>query len=309
VHPGQGIDTLVIASDGSVRLLPFGALHDGERFVIERFAVTTVTGMSMTNGTPRNAESAASALISGVATPGPVLGKLPPEAVSMFLTAQTQQARADAGVGRARALRGRRTIPQNIDASERAVALAKAMTLPRVRAEVEGVARATQGVSLLDSDFTIDRFRGEAESGRYRIVHIASHGIFGGAADNSYILAYDDYITMDGLREWLKADTLRSTPVDLLTLSACETADGSDRAPLGIAGAAMKARARSVMGALWQVEDTAAQTLMQKFYEGLLQRSTSKAEALRRAQLELLNTAEFSHPFFWAPFVLIGNWQ
>jgi CHAT domain-containing protein len=71
----------------------------------------------------------------------------------------------------------------------------------------------------------------------------------------------------------------------------------------------MKARARSVLGTLWPVEDTAAQRVMVAFYRGLAHEGLSKAQALQQAQTQLLDRTESAHPFFWAPFVLIGNWQ
>jgi CHAT domain-containing protein len=106
----------------------------------------------------------------------------------------------------------------------------------------------------------------------------------------------------------LKSDHFRKNPIELLSLSACETAEGDERSPLGISGAAMKARAKSVLGSLWPVDDDAARKTMEKFYQGLATRQLTKTEALRQAQIELLHKDEFSHPLFWAPFVLIGNW-
>ena len=144
--------------------------------------------------------------------------------------------------------------------------------------------------------------------GAYRVVHVASHGVFGGTADSSYVLAYDDLLTLDGLESLLKSDKFRRNPIELLSLSACQTAEGDDRSPLGIAGAAIKARARSVVATLWGVEDNSARMAMETFYRGLLVDRMSKAQALRQSQIELLRSDDYKHPFFWAPFVLIGNW-
>lgn len=145
-------------------------------------------------------------------------------------------------------------------------------------------------------------------AGDYRIVHIASHGVFGGSADASYIMAYDDVLTLDGLQSLLKSEEFRKNPIELLSLSACETADGDERSPLGISGAAIKARAKSVLGTLWPVDDNAARKVMEKFYVVLHAGQASKTEALRQAQLELIRSSDLAQPFFWAPFVLIGNW-
>jgi CHAT domain-containing protein len=95
--------------------------------------------------------------------------------------------------------------------------------------------------------------------------------------------------------------------IDLLTLSACETAEGNDRAPLGFAGAAIRARARSVVGTLWPVSDEAASQFMESFYRSM--RQHGKAEAFAEAQRSLIESPRFSHPFYWAPLVLIGNWN
>jgi CHAT domain-containing protein len=91
--------------------------------------------------------------------------------------------------------------------------------------------------------------------------------------------------------------------------SACETAEGDDRSPLGISGAAIKARARSVLGTPWPVDDCAATLVMERFYAGLQAGTMSKAEALRRARLAVMGTAGFARPFYWAPFILIGSWR
>jgi CHAT domain-containing protein len=141
------------------------------------------------------------------------------------------------------------------------------------------------------------------------VVHIASHGIFGGDADSSFVMAYDDVLSLKDLQSLLRSDELRKNPIEILSLSACETAEGNDRAPLGLAGAAIKARARSVLGTLWPVDDEATALVIERFYRGLTQSPGSKARALQHAQIEVLRKEEFAHPFYWAPFALVGNWQ
>jgi len=162
---------------------------------------------------------------------------------------------------------------------------------------------------MLDEAFTARAFQGEAGSGDYRIVHIASHGVFGGSADTSFIMAYDDVLSMRDLQSLLHGERFRRKPMELLTLSACQSAEGDDRSPLGISGAAVKARAKSVLGTLWPVEDDAARTVMERFYRLLAGGAASKVKALQAAQVETMRERRFEHPFFWAPFVLIGNWQ
>lgn len=101
--------------------------------------------------------------------------------------------------------------------------------------------------------------------------------------------------------------TALKNPVELLTLSACQTALGTDRAALGLAGIALKAGARSAVASLWLVDDPATALLMPKFYHYLKNNQLSKAQALQQAQRDMLTT-DFSHPYYWAAFLFIGNW-
>ena len=149
----------------------------------------------------------------------------------------------------------------------------------------------------------------EFDRGSYRIAHLATHGFFGSTGKQSFIMAYDDLLTMNGLQTLLKGEQLQKIPIELLGLSACQTAEGNERAPLGISGAAIKARAKSVLGTLWPVDDEAAQAVMQYFYQEVATYKKSKTEALRQAQIKLIQNPSSNHPFFWAPFILIGNWQ
>jgi CHAT domain-containing protein len=132
--------------------------------------------------------------------------------------------------------------------------------------------------------------------------------VFGGSANSSFIMAYDDIVDMNQLEGILKADNFKKNPLELLTLSACQTAEGDDRAPLGLSGIAIKAKVKSALGSLWSVNDEATYKLMSAFYTALLQDHTSKAQALQQAQLTLLRDKQFAHPFFWSPFILVGNW-
>lgn len=300
---GEAISTLVLVPDGALRLLPMSVLHDGQRFVIEKYAVATVTGMTMTNSAaPR---SNGDALVVGVADPGPAVGKLSDRMASAIL--QPSSTRSLAGLAHGRSLRA---LPPSSGTQSRGFEhLRASLQLPGVKQEVNALARVLPGRQLLDAQFTVDQFRRETDGTDYRIIHVASHGVFGGTTENSFIMAYDDLLTMDGLQAILKTDRYTRAPLELLSLSACETAEGNERAPLGMAGAAMKARAKSVLGTLWPLEDNAAQAVMTRFYGGLTAGKLSKAEALRQAQLSLIKDANSSHPFFWGSFILIGNWQ
>ncbi len=142
----------------------------------------------------------------------------------------------------------------------------------------------------------------------YSIVHIASHGEFGSDPENSFILAHDGRITLDLLERTIKFGELRAAPLELLSLSACRTAAGDDRAALGLAGVAVKAGARSALASLWFISDEASSEIVIDFYGRLRDPSGSKAKALQQAQLAMLQDRRFQHPGYWSPFLIIGNW-
>ena len=98
-------------------------------------------------------------------------------------------------------------------------------------------------------------------------------------------------------------------PLELLILSACETAVGDDRAALGLAGMAVRAGARSVMATLWSVNDQASGELIAEFYRQLARPETSRARALQQAQIKHLKTRLYRHPAYWAPYLMISNWM
>ncbi len=180
--------------------------------------------------------------------------------------------------------------------------------LPNVAIEVQGVNQLLGGTTLLDQDFTLKGVRDRLERKRYPIVHMATHGKFGGDADSTFLLTYRDRITIDKLDEVLQTrQTLQ--PVELLTLSACQTAAGDERSALGIAGLAVRAGVKSAMATLWFINDEATVPLVEEFYRQLLQPGTTKAEALQRAQIKLIGDINYNHPAVWSSFILIGNWM
>jgi CHAT domain-containing protein len=144
--------------------------------------------------------------------------------------------------------------------------------------------------------------------GDFGIVHIASHGQFAPDAAESFLLTAHGRLTMTQLAQMVGRLRFRDQPLDLLTFSACETAQGNDRAALGLAGVAIQSGARSALATLWQVSDEASAALMQAFYQHLHEPGVSRAQALQQAQVKLLKQERFADPFFWAPFLLINNW-
>jgi CHAT domain-containing protein/predicted negative regulator of RcsB-dependent stress response len=180
--------------------------------------------------------------------------------------------------------------------------------LPYVSAELQGINQVFSGRSLLNQDFVASRLEQELKRGPFSILHIASHGHFGNDVEDTFVLAFDTRLTMDRLGEYVGLFRFREEPLDLLTLSACETAAGDDRAALGLAGIAIRAGARSALATLWQVNDPASYKLVVEFYRQIRNPGTSRASALQAAQLELLKDPRYSHPCYWAPFLLINNW-
>ncbi len=180
--------------------------------------------------------------------------------------------------------------------------------LPYVRQEIETVGSLYKGTRLLDEDFVLPRMVELLSNERFTILHIASHGVFGGDVRSSFLLSYDGKLTMDRLDEYVGLYKFRQNPLELLTLSACDTASGDDRAALGLAGLAVKAGARSALATLWHINDEASSSLVADFYSELRKPGISRARALQHAQLGLLQDPRYDHPGYWAPFLLINNW-
>jgi CHAT domain-containing protein len=181
--------------------------------------------------------------------------------------------------------------------------------LPYVVEEVKSLSSLYPTDSLVNDDFTVERLQSAFEQQSYSVVHVASHGQFGGTAKDTFLLTYDGRIDLDTLETLLRPTQFRKQPIELLTLSACQTAAGDDRAALGIAGLAIKAGARSTLATLWPVNDQASSDLVGQFYTALAESSgTTKAEALRAAQIGLIEDMRYQHPYYWSPFLIIGNW-
>ncbi|MEM7792893.1 MAG: CHAT domain-containing protein [Cyanobacteria bacterium P01_C01_bin.118] len=141
------------------------------------------------------------------------------------------------------------------------------------------------------------------------VVHLATHGEFGATDEETFVLTWEGKLTMEEMSRVLQARNRSNlSPVELLVFSACKTASGDSRAVLGIAGTAIRSGARSTLAGPWAINDQAAATFMTEFYKALAQPETTKAEAFRQAQLALMQDPELASPFFWSPFVLVGNW-
>ena len=247
------IKNLVFVLDGPLRNIPMSILHDGEQFLIEKYAIGVTPGLQLFDPQPLQ-QHQLTALVGGLTE-------------------------------------ARQGFPE----------------LPNVRAEVASVASSIPSDVLLDDRFVEQNLTTEISANPFPIVHLATHGEFGSTAEDTYILTWDDRIGVNEFSQLLQ-DRTGNRPIELLILSACRTATGDDRAALGLAGIAVRSGARSTLASLWYISDEATSVLMGELYESLSQQNMTKAEAVRQAQLALLNNPKYANPYYWAPFVLVGNW-
>jgi CHAT domain-containing protein len=181
--------------------------------------------------------------------------------------------------------------------------------LPGVELEVKEITSAVNSQLLLNETFTSANLQKAIQSKPFSVLHLATHGQFSSRSDETFILTWDKKIPIKDLAEFIKSrDEDETSPLELLVLSACQTAKGDNRAILGLAGIAVHSRARSTLATLWAVKDESTAKFMGEFYKQLKQPGISKVEALRQSQMAFLQDANFSHPYYWAPFVLVGNW-
>jgi len=305
------VKTLVHVPDGVLRLLPMAALMDGDHFLVERYALVTVPGLTLLDPAPLGIYQKRT-LLAGISNPGPVIFELPRNYWDAL--------GSSGGSGSEKAIRGLSlemafNEPDDSEKKENASAdtvnrVRQALALPGVKKEIERLSGQLAGKVLLNEAFQLETFCSELRDGSYSIVHIASHGFFGGAPERNFIMTFDRRLDMNLLETLIRPKQLADQPVEMITLSACQTAEGDDRSPLGLTGVVLKSGARSALGSLWPVSDKAAQELFPAFYALLddPKNPFSKAEALRQAQLALIKQEAFQHPFYWSAFILVGNW-
>ncbi len=180
--------------------------------------------------------------------------------------------------------------------------------LPNVEREVDSVHEIIGGDRLLNRGFSREALTERIREESFGLIHIASHARFDPTASGGYMLAHDGRLSFDALAEAVESARFRDAPLELVILSACETAEGDARAALGLSGVAIKAGARSALGTLWRVSDEATSEFMVRFYRRLRESGTSRAQAVRSAQLRLLEDRRYRHPYYWSPFLLINSW-
>ncbi|MHA7838742.1 MAG: CHAT domain-containing protein, partial [bacterium] len=181
--------------------------------------------------------------------------------------------------------------------------------LPGVARELEAIRTLTDATVLIDQDFRVEKFAEIIAREAPSIVHIASHGRLGRGAEASYIETWQGELGFDELSRIIRQRTRSRDPIDLLVLSACDTATDPSLTDFGLAGVALRSGARGVVGTLWPVDDDATRRLMTGFYRMLREASTSKAIAMREAQISLLSDPDFRHPYHWSGFVFVNDWR
>lgn len=184
--------------------------------------------------------------------------------------------------------------------------------LPGVKTEVTEISQNIPSQLLLDREFTNTSLQEQIKETPSPLVHLATHGQFSSNPEETFIVTWNDKIKVKEFENLLRVreESIDAKPIELLVMSACQTATGDKRAALGIAGVAVRSGARSTLATLWSVKDNSTVVLMDEFYEHLAQPDSSmtKAEALRQAQISLIHSEDFQHPFYWSPFILVGNW-
>ncbi|MEZ4525286.1 MAG: CHAT domain-containing protein [Desulfobacterales bacterium] len=250
----RNIDTLLVSPDGPLRMIPFAALYDGERYLVETFAIGTVLSAGLTD-VRENARAEKQILLNGLS-----------------------QGKEDFS------------------------------PLPHVRMELEHIQNLVKSRMLLDDSFTVRNLKTELGNGQFSFVHMATHTVFGKNYAESFLLTFDGRLSMNQLDQLVFSEKYKGNPLELLTLSACETALGDERSAFGLAGVALRSGAKSSLGTLWKTDDQAAFLTVEEFYRQMSISGLTKAKALQKAQIRLMHEKDYEHPVFWSPFLLIGNW-
>ncbi|WP_225892774.1 CHAT domain-containing protein [Nostoc sphaeroides] len=172
---------------------------------------------------------------------------------------------------------------------------------------------------LIDDNFVPENFKEKLEKTTYPVVHVASHAQFGIIANDTFIVTgKNQKLTINQLENSLQNFKSKLDSVELLVLTACETAVGDDRATLGLAGVALQVGVKSAIASLWSVTDTSTSELVKTFYINYRNAGMSIAEALQKAQIRMINAKKlppseginikYDNPVYWAPMIAIGNW-
>jgi len=183
--------------------------------------------------------------------------------------------------------------------------------LPAVDEELNSLSALFPNHLLKRGNYDREKLIRQLRVEEFDIVHIASHSQIGSDIQDSFLLTQGTPISFADLADVIATRRYSTYPLELLTLSACETAIEHSDSGLGLAGLLVNTGARSVLASLWKVDDQASALLMQRFYQhwdSLQGQKHSKAIALQQVQNELLKS-HYQHPFYWSSFILIGHWD
>lgn len=204
---------------------------------------------------------------------------------------------------------------RDADPSIIAASLEKEMDLAvgrfsRLDGTADEAAMAAGGDGILLTDFDRASLAGALSKRQVSVLHLATHAAFNGRTERSFIVANGEAITLPELRAMLGSNRLRGQGLQLLVLSACETAVGDDDQAMGLAGAAVEAGAASALASLWEVSDAGTAALMEAFYTHY-RAGAGRARALQMAQVELARGADeqWADPGIWSAFTLVGSWR
>jgi CHAT domain-containing protein len=247
------LENLVFINDGILRNVPMVAIHDGQKFLIENYAVTNALSLNIRTKQPNSKIE---------------------KALAFGLTAGVNQF----------------------------------SPLPYVKQEIEKLGKLLDQKQFLNTQFNYKNFKQQVESSKFSIVHIATHGQFGGTTENTYLQAYQSQISLQQLEETLSVHNTRfpDEPIQLLVLSACNTAASNPRATLGMSGVAVRTGVSNVLGSLWAVNDQQIVLLIDNFYKYWLRDKLTQSEALRQAQLDLIKSPNY-HPSNWSSLILLQS--
>jgi len=182
--------------------------------------------------------------------------------------------------------------------------------IKNLKEEINGIDRIMPiNKMLLNADFTFDKISQIISLGKYSIIHIKTHGQFSSQPEKTFLVAYRSLLRSKDLDNLVKTGTEgEGHTIELLVLSACQTAKGDDRATLGLAGLAVRSGARSTLSTLWKADDEATTKLMVRFYNQLRKPGMKMARALHTAQKSLIEEDGYKNAHIWANYVLVGNW-
>jgi CHAT domain-containing protein len=264
----NGIENLVFVANGRLQKVPMAALYDGQQYAIAKYGIALVPSLQLIE-----------------------FRELERQPIKVLAAGVSEQVRVKEEIFPALV-----NVPKELDQIERAFPASQ---------------------KLLNKEFTVGTLQSQLQ-GNFPVVHLATHGLFSSDPQKNFIITGDgNSISIDRLTTLLRTE--EASDLELLVLSACETATGDERAVLGLAGVAIRSGARSTLATLWPVEDASTSELMGQFYQALKKTESKKLSALRVAQLSLIESLEIQpafaelkdlppHPYYWAPYVLVGNW-